>query len=56
MKYFESLFSYGYTKTMEDKLDVISNGEVLEWYTVCDECNELIKESSTPISKVQKES
>ena len=56
MKYFESLFSYGYTKTMEDKLDVISNGKMSEWYTLCDECNELIKELSKPITKVQKES
>lgn len=56
MKYFESMFSYGYTKTMEDKLDVISNGKMLDWYTLCDECNELIKESSKPIAKVQKES
>jgi DNA topoisomerase-1 len=56
MKYFESMFSYGYTKTMEDKLDIISKGKMDEWYTICDECHELIKESSKPISKVTKES
>ena len=56
MKYFESMFSYGYTKTMEDKLDIIAKGKMCEWHTVCDECNELIKESSKPISKLTKES
>ena len=56
MKYFESMFSYGYTKEMEDKLDVISQGKMKKWYEICDECNELIKESSKPISKLQKES
>jgi len=56
MKYFESIFSYGYTKTMEDKLDIIAKGNIDEWYRVCDECNNLIKESSKPISKLTKES
>jgi DNA topoisomerase-1 len=55
IKYFESMFSYGYTKTMEDKLDVISKGEMKDWYMVCDECHELIKELSKPISKLTKE-
>ena len=36
MKYFESMFSYGYTKTMEDKLDIIAKGKMGEWHTVCD--------------------
>jgi DNA topoisomerase-1 len=56
IKYFESVFSYGYTKTMEDKLDTISNGKMEEWFTVCDECNELIKELSKPLFKLKKES
>ena len=56
LRYFESMFSYGYTKSMEDKLDIISNGNMDEWYTVCDECACLIKESSKPISKLTKES
>ena len=56
MKYFELMFSYGYTKMMEDKLDVISKGDVENWYMVCDECHELIKKLSKPISKLPKES
>jgi DNA topoisomerase-1 len=56
IKNFESMFSYGYTKTMEDKLDIISKGQMKDWYMVCDECNELIKELSKPISKQPKES
>lgn len=55
LKYFESMFSYGYTKTMEDKLDIISNGKMEEWHTVCDECLNVIKESSKPLSKLTKE-
>ncbi len=56
MKHFETMFSYGYTKTMEDKLDIISNGKASDWHTVCDECHALIKELSKPISKLSKES
>jgi len=56
VKYFESMFSYGYTKEMEDKLDFISNGETSEWYKVCDECHTSIKELSKPLSKLTKES
>lgn len=56
MKYFETMFSYDYTKTMEDKLDIISNGNVKDWHLVCDECHNLIKELSKPIAKLSKES
>jgi len=56
VKHFESMFSYGYTKDMEDKLDFISKGEESEWYKVCDECHTTIKECSKPLSKLTKES
>jgi DNA topoisomerase I len=56
VKHFESMFSYGYTKDMEDKLDYISRGEESEWYKVCDECHTTIKECSKPLSKLTKES
>ena len=48
-KHFDDLFNYDYTKNMEDNLDKISRGKRI-WYTLCDECNKQIKESSKKIS------
>ena len=43
VKYFPELFSYEYTKQMEDTLDIIANGKK-EWHTLCDECYKIIQE------------
>jgi DNA topoisomerase-1 len=47
-KHFDALFNYDYTKNMEDNLDKISKGKRV-WHTLCDECNNQIKESSKDI-------
>ena len=47
-KHFDALFNYDYTKNMEDDLDKISKGKRV-WHTLCDECNNQIKESSKDI-------
>ena len=38
LKHFEELFNYEYTKTMENALDLIANGEN-KYYILCNECN-----------------
>jgi DNA topoisomerase I len=48
-KHFDDLFNYDYTKKMEDNLDKISKGERV-WHTLCNECNNQIKESSKDIA------
>lgn len=43
MEHFSDFFNYGYTKTIEDKLDIIAKGDI-EWFKLCSECyEELIK-------------
>jgi DNA topoisomerase-1 len=46
LKYFSKLFDYDYTKSMEDELDNIAQGQK-KYYELCDECygfiNDLIK-------------
>ena len=37
LKYYENLFSYDYTKTMENNLDLIAKGNKV-WYDLCREC------------------
>ena len=55
-KYFDSMFSYDYTKEMENDLDKIANDyEGKEWYEVCDDCNNEIKTLSKNIKAVPKE-
>jgi DNA topoisomerase-1 len=41
IKYFNTLFDYTYTKTMEDELDNIAQGKK-KYYELCDECNSFI--------------
>jgi DNA topoisomerase-1 len=58
LKYFEELFSYEYTKTMEEQLDIISSNEICEkkeWSTICKECYEEIKKLSDPIKNIKKQ-
>lgn len=57
MNHFEELFSYNYTKNLEDELDEISvgykNGE--PWYKICSDCNRNIKEMIKPLNNISKE-
>jgi len=59
VQYFEGLFSYDYTKTMECALDTISESPVdtafITWNAVCKECYSLIKESQKPLNIRKKE-
>jgi len=41
IKYFNDLFDYNYTKSMEDELDNIAQGKK-KYYELCDECNSFI--------------
>lgn len=38
LQHFDSLFNYNYTKTMEDELDKVSNGQQCPWFQICDTC------------------
>jgi DNA topoisomerase-1 len=53
---FQEMFSYEYTKLMEEKLDIISLGKSeTEWSMICKECNDEIKRISKPITNVGKQ-
>lgn len=54
LNHFESMFSYEYTKQMEEKLDVVSLGQT-EWSSICKECHEEIKKISKPITNIGKQ-
>ena len=54
IKHYTSLFSYEYTKLMEDKLDAITNDNT-EWSSICRDCYNEIKELSKPVSKIPKQ-
>jgi hypothetical protein len=56
IQHFETLFSYNYTKEMEDKLDIISGSqnEEIQWYDICKNCNDEIKIAMKPVSKLEK--
>ena len=56
LKYFDEMFSYEYTKNMEDKLDLISSGKIEEWESLCKECYNQIKELAKPIKNIAKNS
>jgi DNA topoisomerase-1 len=65
LKYFQSLFSYEYTKKMEEELDEISlplsneienNKKQKEWFHICKNCDDEIKEHIKPLSKLGKQS
>jgi DNA topoisomerase-1 len=47
-EHFGPLFSYGYTSSMEARLDVVSRSD---WHTICSECDDAIKTMIVPIKK-----
>jgi len=55
MKHFEDLFSYSYTKNMEDKLDEVSSGKETQWSKLCKECYNEIKELSKELTNLTKQ-
>ena len=59
MQYFESVFSYDYTKTMETQLDKVSETDKQTasglWREMCRECHTLIKQLKKPLSKINRE-
>ena len=59
MQYFESVFSYDYTKTMETQLDKVSETDIQNasglWREICRECHTLIKQLKKPLSKINRE-
>lgn len=57
LKHFSTFFSYDYTKTMEEQLDITAASSDAEnmWFTICKDCHTEIKTLSKPISKMEKE-
>ena len=55
IQYFQQLFSYEYTKTMEELLDAVSSGKNTEWSTICKTCYEEIKKLSVPVKNIVKQ-
>ena len=48
VEHFGPLFSYGYTSSMEKRLDAVSR---TDWHTICNECDNAIKTMIVPIKK-----
>jgi len=55
IQHFQQMFSYDYTKSMEDKLDEVSSGKELEWAKICKDCYKEIGALSKPIAKLEKQ-
>ena len=57
LQYFESIFSYEYTKQMEIQLDNISNTtNNTNWYSICESCLNEIVNLSKPLINISKQS
>jgi DNA topoisomerase-1 len=54
-EHFYSLFSYDYTKQMESELDEIALGNAVNWYDVCEKCNEEITILMKPTKSLVKQ-
>ena len=54
-KHFDTMFSYDYTKQMEEDLDNIVTKEDILWSNICNKCLDEIKTLSKQISKTEKE-
>ena len=52
VKHFDALFNYDYTRSMEDKLDVIAKGNTV-WHHLCRECYDEISAMSGQSGLVQ---
>ena len=54
-KHFQNIFDYGYTKTMEDKLDEVSSGKETDWAKICKTCYKEISELAKPMKTLEKQ-
>ncbi len=54
IQYFDPMFSYEYTKGMEEKLDLISSNKITAWENICKDCYQQIKLLSSDVKNVQK--
>ena len=52
--YFDSLFSYGYTKELQTVLDLVASDQK-NWSQVCIDCDTLINDISKPLTQLQTE-
>jgi DNA topoisomerase-1 len=58
IKHFNHLFSYEYTREIEDFLDKIENNNLEEnekWYSICAKCKNEIEENIKPLKKLKKQ-
>jgi DNA topoisomerase-1 len=53
--HFDSMFSYNYTKQMEEDLDNIVTTNDISWSDICNKCLEQIKTLSKQITKLEKD-
>ena len=53
MKHFDSLFSYDYTKRMEERLDLVASGKEL-WNTVCKDVYAEIQKLVKEVNKIER--
>ena len=62
IEHFDHIFSYEYTREMEEQLDKIANKNPNDdsdnepWYAICQKCKDEIKELSKPLYKLKKKS
>ena len=54
-QHFENIFEYGYTKTMEDKLDDVATGSEKDWAAICKTCYQEITNLAKPLAKLEKQ-
>ena len=53
VKYYENLFSYDYTKNMENSLDLIAKGNKI-WYDLCRECLSEVESLDSEVKQTTK--
>lgn len=54
-KYFDDMFSYDYTKNMEEDLDKVYQGVLEDWTQICKMCEENIKTQAKSLKNLAKE-
>jgi DNA topoisomerase-1 len=54
-QHFQSIFTYEFTKQMEEKLDRISDGTSLNWSSICKECYDEITDLSSVLKRLGKQ-
>jgi DNA topoisomerase-1 len=52
LTHFNCFFNYEYTKEMEDKLDLISNGQII-WNELCSECNNILTTITSSLTELK---